>query len=113
MCVAVNSQTVSTQQYLIWVSVVEQDFAPVMQTSFLHVITRACVPLHIKGNTVKNLTVVIQGGTPVRMVQHVKTLQMALMTVLTVPVYLDMMESSVVRILMNVHLIHAKMVDFV
>lgn len=47
------------------------------------------------------------------MVQHVKTLQMALMTVLTVPVHLDMMESSVVRILMNVHLIHAKMVDFV
>lgn len=85
----------------------------VMQNCFLHGITHACVLIHIEGSIVKSLTVVIQVVTPVRVVPHVKTLLMVWLIVLTVLAHQDMMESSVVTILMNVLPVLAKMVDFV
>ena len=84
MCAAVSSHTASTQQCLNQVSVVVWDFVPVMQASFLHGTTHACVLIHILGIIVKNLTAVTQAETPVRMVRLVETLQMVLLIVLFV-----------------------------
>lgn len=85
----------------------------VMPGPFSLEIILACALVHIMGSTVKNLIVVILVVTLAGMAQHVQISLMALLIVSTALVHLAMMESCVVTILMNVHQIHVKMVDFV